>query len=74
MNYIRKISANPKQNRRNLRKAKNTSNLKQNNVFSDEDDSDHDFNGDSDSDEYTPGPGTLDESSESSNSSINSEE
>lgn len=69
MNYIRKISANPKQNRRNLRNAKKSSD--QNFVFSDED-SDDDFNGDSDSDEYIPG--RLDESSESSISSINSEE
>lgn len=41
-------------------------------LFSDDDDeSDNDFNGDSDSDEYVPGK--LDESSESSNSSIDSE-
>lgn len=42
-------------------------------MFSDDDnDSDNDFNGDSDSDEYVPGK-LDDESSESSNSSINSE-
>lgn len=68
---IQKILANAKQNRRNARKAKNNSNLNQNVLFSDEE-SDKDFSGDSDSDGYVPG-NNMDESSESSNYSINSE-